>query len=225
MIYNIPGSIVISYLGGTFGNALAALISSAQSGVIKYPIGNTFHVINWPINSIDCTILKDKAIEFTKKVGENDIVQLHCLNANLVYYKFPASKIILLTCDQTDEYYGIQRQWIVNTKPKDITIENILSAWDWIQYNLNYYSISQRDFSTDNALCVDFKSVTDNFEKIENYLKLKFLDTAKRVYIDHYNTQIKTFYNHDINFNFAWEKFTTIGANCPIEYLAKEFVQ
>ena len=225
MIYNIPGSIVISYLGGTFGNALAALINSAQSGVIKYPIGNTFHVINWPINSIDCTILKDKAIEFTKKVGENDIVQLHCLNANLVYYKFPASKIILLTCDQTDEYYGIQRQWIVNTKPKDITIENILSAWDWIQYNLNYYSISQRDFSTDNALCVDFKSVTDNFEKIENYLKLKFLDTAKKVYIDHYNTQIKTFYNHDINFNFAWEKFTTIGANCPIEYLAKEFVQ
>ena len=225
MIYSIPGSIVLSYLGGTFGNALASLINSSQSGVIKYPAGNTFHVSHWPIDPIDCTILKDKTVKFTKKVAENDIVQLHCLNAKLIRYKFPDSKLVLLTCDQTDEYYGIQRQWIVNTKPMHITIKNILSAWDWIEYNLNYYSISKRDFLADDVLCLDFKSVADNFEKIENYLELKFLDTAKSVYIDHYNTQIKTFYNHDVNFNFAWEKFTAIGPLAPIEDLAREFVQ
>tara|TARA_R110000822_G_scaffold308530_1_gene436599 strand:+ start:157 stop:834 length:678 start_codon:yes stop_codon:yes gene_type:complete len=225
MIYNIPGSIVISYLGGTFGNALASLINSSRSRVIKYPTGNTFHVVNWPIDPIDCTILKDKPVRFTKKVAENDIMQLHCLNAELIHYKFPASKIILLTCNQYDEYYGIQRQWLVNTNPIGITVKNILSAWDWIEYNLNYYSISRRELSSDNAVCLDFKSVVDNFKKIENYLELTLLDKAKNIYINHYNNQMKTFYNHNPNFNFAWEKFNTTGHSAPIKDLAIEFLQ
>lgn len=225
MFYSFPGSIVVSYLGGTFGNSLATLIDSSQTGHIKLPNKNTFHGgINWPIESINCTITQDSIIKFTKEINTGDIIQLHCLNAELISYKFPDSHCIMLNCDHNDTYYGIQRQWLVNTVPIGISVANILSAWNWIEYNINYYTLSGKNAQHDNVLCLDFKSVIDNFESIEDYLKITFLAQAKEVYILHYQTQMQKFYTKNTNFEFAWKVFNENGPTALIEDLASKFV-
>jgi hypothetical protein len=224
MFYSFPGSIVLSYLGGTFGNSLATLIDSSRTGRIRLPHKNTFHGIRWPIESVDCTITQDSIIKFTKQINTGDIIQLHCLNAELISYKFPNSHCIMLDCDHNDEYYGIQRQWLVNTHPIEISFANILSAWDWIEYNINYYTLSGKNNQHHNVLCLDFKSVIDNFELIEDYLKITFLKQAKEMYILHYQKQMQKFYTKNTNFEFAWNVFNEHGPTAPIENLAKDFV-
>jgi len=225
MFYSFPGSIVLSYLGGTFGNALASAIESSRTGRVKLPKNNTFHVVNWPLESIDCTITKNNPIKFTKEITPSDIIQLHCLNSELISYKFPDSQCIMLDCNPADEYYGIQRQWLVNnTNTTEISIASILSAWDWIDYNLNYYTESGRNNQHCNVLCLDFKSVIDNFKLIEDYLKIKFLQEAKEVYTIHYQKHMQNFYIKNANFEFAWNMFNDVGPNAPIVDLASEFV-
>jgi hypothetical protein len=223
MFYSFPGSIVLSYLGGTFGNSLATLIASSQTGSIRIPNKNTFHTV-WPIESIDCTITRDSIIKFTKEINIGDIIQLHCLNAELISYKFPNSHCIMLDCNHADKYYGIQRQWLVNTHPTEISFANILSAWDWIEYNINYYTLSGKNNQHHNVLCLDFKSVIDNFELIEDYLKITFLEQAKEMYILHYQKQMQKFYTKNTNFEFAWKVFNEHGSTALIEDLAKDFV-
>lgn len=225
MQYNFPGSIVISYLGGTFGNALASMITASQTGIVQLPVHNIFHVANWPYEYIDCTITKHNVIRFNKNIVPGDIVQLHCLNAELVSYKFPSSQCILLTCQPTDEYFGIQRQWLVNKSTQGITVNDILSAWDWIIYNLTYYNQSSRVLTHPHVLCLDFKSVVDNINIIEEYLKIKISDHAMQVYKEHIANQMSVFYNKDTSFNFAWTTFNQSGPTAPIEDLAKEFVK
>lgn len=226
MFYSFPGSIVLSYLGGTFGNSLASVIESSRTGRIKMPKNNTFHVINWPLKNIDCTITKNNPIRFTKEITPKDIIQLHCLNSELISYKFPDSQCIMLDCNPADEYYGIQRQWLVNnTSTTEISIDNISLAWDWIGYNLNYYTESGRNHQNrSNVLCLDFKSVVDNFKLIEDYLKITFLQEAKEVYKMHYQKQMQNFYIKNANFEFAWNVFNDIGPDAPIVDLASEFV-
>lgn len=224
MFYSFPGSIVLSYLGGTFGNALASVIESSRTGRIRLPNKNTFHIVNWPIESIDCTITKDSIIRFKKEINTGDVIQLHCLNAKLITYKFPDSRCIMLDCNHDDEYYGIQRQWLVNTSPTETSIANILSAWDWIEYNISYYTQSGRNNQHRNVLCLDFKSVIDKFELIEDYLSLIFSKEAKNVYILHYQKQMQNFYIKNANFEFAWKVFNDHGPNALIEDLASEFV-
>jgi hypothetical protein len=224
MFYSFPGSIVLSYLGGTFGNALASVIESSSTGRIRLPNKNTFHTVIWPIESIDCTITKDSIIRFKKEINTGDIIQLHCLNAKLIAYKFPNSRCIMLDCNHDDEYYGIQRQWLVNTSPTETSIANILSAWDWIEYNISYYTQSGRNNQHRNVLCLDFKSVIDKFELIEEYLSLTFSKEAKNVYILHYQKQMQNFYIKNANFEFAWKVFNGHGPNALIEDLASEFV-
>jgi hypothetical protein len=224
MFYSFPGSIVLSYLGGTFGNSLAALITSSRTGHIKLPNKNTFHVNEWPLEPIDCTITKNNPIRFIKKINPSDIIQLHCLNSELISYKFPDSRCIMLDCNHNDEYYGIQRQWLVNTTPVDISVANILSAWDWITYNINYYTLSGKNNQHHNILCLDFKSVIDNFKLIEDYLKITFLEQAKEVYVLHYQKQMQKFYIKNTNFEFAWKVYSECGPAAFIEDLASEFV-
>jgi hypothetical protein len=225
MIYSFPDSIVLSFLGGTFGNALGTLIESSLTGKVKKPVNNTFHVNNWPFASIECTITKDSILNFTKKINPTDLIYLHCLNAELVQHKFPTSRCILLTCQSDEEYFGIQRQWLVNTNPIGVTVENILSAWDWINFNINYYNASDRILTHNDVLCLDFKSVVNSFDLIENYLKLKLLLPAKQIYISHYQSQMELFYNQNTSFNFAWNILKTQGCDAPIENLAKRFIQ
>jgi len=224
MIYDFPGSIVISFLGGHFGNALASLIKSSLTDEVLYPVRNTFHVLSWPVGPSDWTITKESTINFTQEIAYNDIIQLHCLNADLIFYKFPSSRSILLTCDAPDEYFGIQRQWLVNTLPTGVSVDNILSAWNDIEYNLSYLDISKRVQQHDKILCLDFKSVVENYFALENFLELKFSDQAKQVYEKHLTKQLGTFYDRNENFDFAWNIFQTQGATAPIRDLATEFV-
>jgi hypothetical protein len=225
MIYSLPGTVVISYLGGTFGNALAALVIGSQAGRIRLPNKNTFHTVNWPIESIDCTITKDSIIRFKKEINTGDVIQLHCLNAKLIAYKFPDSRCIMLDCSDFDQYFGIQRQWLVNNQITSTkSVDTVLSAWNWIKYNLNYYNDSGKINQFDKVLCLDFKSVIDKFELIEDYLSLTFSKEAKNVYILHYQTQMEKFYIKNINFEFAWDVFNSQGSAVPIRELAKDFV-
>jgi hypothetical protein len=180
--------------------------------------------MTWPIENIDCTITKDNPIRFLKEIKPGNIIQLHCLNSELISYKFPDSQCIMLDCDHNDEYYGIQRQWLVNTTPLGISIDNILSAWDWIEYNVNYYTLSGRNNQHHNVLCLDFKSVIDNFKLIEDYLKITFLKKAKEIYTIHYQKQMQQFYIKNTNFEFAWKVFKDNGPTAFIEDLASEFV-
>lgn len=225
MVYDLPGSIVISYLGGHFGNALASLIKCSITDKILYPVGNTFHTLSWPIGPVECAITKESTINFRQKIEHNDIIQLHCLNADLIYYKFPNSKSILLTCNASDEYFGIQRQWLVNTTPIGVNVENILDAWNWIKYNLSYLDTSKRVQQHDKILCLDFKLVDKNYPVLENFLELTLSDSAKRIYEQHLALQLATFYQRNKNFDFAWNIFLVQGASAPIYDLAKEFVR
>jgi hypothetical protein len=225
MIYNYPDNILISYLGGTFGNALSGLILSAISNNIYHPNNNNFHVIDWPIETSSCMITEDSVIKFKRQLSANDIIQLHCLNADLIYYKFPASRSILLTCNPEDEYFGIQRQWLVNTNPASISVDNILNAWDWIGYNLNYYNSANRIQQHDKILCLNFKSVSSSYNLIENYLELTLSNTAREMYETYITAQTNSFYNINENFAFAWKVFTEQGANALINDLAKDFIK
>jgi len=224
MFYSFPGTIVLSYLGGTFGNALATLIDTSRTGKIKQPNGRTFHVNNWPIESIDCTITKNDPIRFRKKIELDDIIQVHCLNTELIAYKFPHSQCIMLDCQPSDEYFGIQRQWLVNTNPIGTSIKNILSAWDWIEYNINHYNITGKMNHGHDVLCLDFKSVIDNFKLIEDYIGVVFLQESKEIYTSHYQKQMQEFYTKNTNFDFAWKVFDDCGPTAPIEDLAQEFL-
>lgn len=225
MYYSLTETIVVSYLGGTFGNSLAMLVDTSRTGKVKQPYRDTFHVNDWPIESIDCTITKDDPIRFKKKIQPEDIIQIHCLNAELIAYKFPNSRCIMLDCQTSDEYFGIQRQWLVNTNPKDTSIENILSAWDWIEYNINYYSKTGKINQAPGVLCLDFRSVQDNLQTIEDYLGIKFLPQSKEIYLSHYQKQMQKFYDKNTNFDFAWTVFMNRGPTAPIEDLAREFLR
>ena len=224
MFYSFSGTIVVSYLGGTFGNSLDTLINASLTGKIKQPRGDTFHVNDWPIEPIDCTITKNDPIRFRKKIESDDIIQLHCLNAELIAYKFPVSRCIMLDCQSGDEYFGIQRQWLVNTTPIDTSINNILSAWNWIEYNLNYYNKTSKINQGHGVLCLDFKSVIKNFKSIEDYLGVGFLQEPKEIYILHYQKQMQKFYIKNTNFDFAWTVFNDRGPTAPINDLAREFL-
>lgn len=224
MFYSFPETIVLSYLGGTFGNSLATLIDTSRTGKVKYPTRDTSHVNNWPIESLDCTITKTSPVRFKKKIDSNDIIQIHCLNAELITYKFPHSRCIMLDCQPSDQYFGIQRQWLVNNTPLDTSIKNILSAWNWIEYNINYYNTTGLVNQGPGILCLDFKSVVDNFQSIEDYLRVKFSQPSKEIYISHYQNQMKKFYNKNTNFDFAWTVFHDRGPLAPIEDLAREFL-
>lgn len=225
MIYSLPGSTVISYMGGTFGNSLAALVYSSRTGHIIYPKHNSFHVMPWVIDPIDSTIHPEKALHFRREVTSEDIIQLHCLNASLVVSKFPESKVILLTCDSEDEYFAIQRQWQVCTNLQSPSIETILSAWDWIEYNLTYYNQSGRNFKANQVLSVEWKSVLQCLDKIFDFLNITVNAHALEIYMRHIDRQMSTFYNRDKNFEFAWQTWITYGADAKIQDLAKEYLQ
>lgn len=225
MVYNYPGTIVLSYLGGTFGNALASTIISTRTKQIQQPNGNTYHVNKWPIDPIDCSITYENIVRFNKPITPNDIIQLHCLNADLILYKFPESKNILLTCPLEDEYFGIQRQWLVNTPNIQIDIKNILSAWNWIEYNSRYYNLTGRNFNNSKLLCLDFKSVSENFDKIEDYINMSISIKSKDAYKKHLEKQMVVFYDKHPIFDFAWNVFTNVGPTAPIEDLAREFLK
>lgn len=222
MQYRLPGSIIISFVGGTFGNALAHLIMSSQTNELYHPIDKTFHQTDWPFDFINCLITNDSTINWNKEILPNDIVQVHCANADILAYKFPSSKLLLLTCD--NEYYAIQRQWqVLNTDDLD-KFETILSAYNWVTYNLDYLNSTGRQHNNSAVLSIDFSDVANRLEDIEDFLQLKFLPEPKEIYTAHIEKQMKTFYEINSNFKFAWDVYSTHGSKAPIVDLTNEFL-
>jgi predicted GIY-YIG superfamily endonuclease len=219
MIYSIPKSIVVSYLGGCFGNSLVAMILASKTKKKFKPYENTFHVVSWPNDSTECTITRDSTMKFLKNFKSTDIIQVHCLNADILDYKFPISKRILLTCTNDDEYFGIQRQWLVLTDQTMSQNNLILSAWDWIDYNCSKLNENMRMLKSNNknTLCFDFKTVLKNTDKLELLLGFKITNDAKNMYQEHYQRQIEKFYIVNENFKLAWDVYHQQGSTAPIE--------
>jgi hypothetical protein len=219
MIYNIPESIVISYLGGCFGNSLAVMLLSSKTKKIFKPSENTFHVVSWPIDSNDCTITRNSKIKFLKSLESTDIIQVHCLNADILNYKFPVSKRILLNCTNDDEYFGLQRQWLVLTDQTMSQNNLILSAWNWIEYNCSILNENGRILESNNkdTLCFDFKTVSENIDNLELLIGFKITADAKNIYQTHYQRQMEKFYIINENFKFAWNVYHQQGPTAPIE--------
>jgi len=52
MFYSFPETIVVSYLGGTFGNSLAMLVDTSRTRKVKQPNRDTCHIKDWPIEDL-----------------------------------------------------------------------------------------------------------------------------------------------------------------------------
>lgn len=216
--------VIISYLGGTFGNSLASVIhASMYNQTVKPPKKNHYHSTKWPIEVNSCMPTKDSEVKLKRQLQSFDIVQIHCLNAELVFNKFKSNKCIQLFCNREEEYFAIQRQWKVLHDPIDVTIENINSAWDWIHFNLTYYNKEGRVFFHSGVLSLEFKSVEHNFNFIEQHLNIRITDNSREIYKNHLKKQLETFYEKNANFELAWRVYTDQGPDAPIVDIAKDY--
>lgn len=232
MQYELPGSIVLSYLGGSLGNALAHLITASCTGEVVAPYNETYHVKEWPYEYIDCTITDNSVMRWNKTIHAGDVIQVHCANADIVCKKFPASKCIMLRAEEEHVFHAIQRQWMLNTSfvnagvdvPEINAVKAVLSAWDWIEYNLDYLDSTGIQWDHPNALTLDFNAVLDNIELIEEFLQIKLSPPALKFYKQHIGTQLGYFHRFNIpKFKFAWDIYTGVGKTAPIQDLAEKF--
>jgi len=226
MIVDIPGSLVISYLGGCFGNSLAAAIIMSKKNITILPKNENFHdCTDWVLETPSEMITMDSDIKLRRSPGSiTDIIQVHCLNTLLLKCKFPSSHRVLLTCTPDLEKYAMNRQWkLLNNLDQDQKVLT-LSAWDWITYHQEHYDRTGRLFDNDHCLCIDFRKVPESWALIEEIIEMNISKTSKIIYQEHIKTQMEKFYSLHPCFELAWTVYNQQGADAAIEDLVnKEF--
>ena len=117
MIIKNSNIFLVSYLGGSFGNALANLINAAVINNWQKPNQTDYHTTPWPYDSDQAFIRLASPIDFFYPIDKFTVVQFHCLNSSILRNKFPDSKGIVLSYTPEQEKYILNRLWQVLFKP------------------------------------------------------------------------------------------------------------
>ena len=227
MVVDDPTLTIISYLGGSFGNTLAMIVESSDTGKIKTPKGLTYHVNQWIFNPDDAYITKTSNLRIQAKIVNTTIGQVHSVNSSTLLTKFPSSKIILLSYHPEEVYFILQRLWIVLKRDNCASrLDRINSAFDLIDYVQEFLSKEPAEFNlvNDRLLNINFKSLIDNISLIEQFVNKKFHINAVANGKEHLERHLKHFFNYDDDFLFAWTGYCRHQKLCPINDLAVQYL-
>jgi hypothetical protein len=97
MIINNSNIFLVSYLGGSFGNALTNLINGAVINHWREPTQSNYHTMPWPYDSEQAFIRLNSPVNFFYPIDKFTVVQFHCVNSSILRNKFPDSKGIVLS--------------------------------------------------------------------------------------------------------------------------------
>lgn len=228
--------ILVTYVSGSFGSALVNLLCGSPDchGQFLASNGDNWHRQQWLFDSekyasgfIDQTteIQLPAAINQTEKyiVG-----QFHLMNADVLRKHFPQAKIIILSVDETQFTFALQRWWkVIGLKQLKLykdRIEQISGAYDVIRFNREYYNrIPMETESSHNVLTINFDQTVDCLDLIQKFLGITLTSADVQDYTDYMKNNLATFYNVEDNFMFAQQAIDRLGFDAPIIDLANNF--
>jgi hypothetical protein len=225
MIIDNSNIFLVSYLGGSFGNALANLINAAVSNNWQKPNQSNYHTMQWPYDSEQAFIRLDSPVDFSDPIDQFTVVQFHCLNSFILRNRFPNSKGILLSYTPDQEKYILNRLWQVLYKPtcSEKLSEQVISAFNHIVYNKTQLKEQQISFeSCDRIKILAFDQVIDNIDVVENLINCKISARHIEKYQTYIDQQMINFYTLEPSIKLAWEIYEQFGADAPILDLVKE---
>jgi len=225
MIINNSNIFLVSYLGGSFGNALANLINGATGNHWQEPNQSNYHTTPWPYDSEQAFIRLDSEVNFFYPIDRFTVVQFHCLNSSILRNKFPNSKGILLSYTPDQEKYILNRLWQVLYKLTcaEKLSEQVVSAFNHIVYNKKQLKDQQVFFeSCDRIKILAFDQIIANIDLVENLINCKISARHIEKYQNYIDQQMTNFYTLEPSIKLAWEIYEQFGADAPILDLSKE---
>lgn len=219
MIIKNSNIFLISYLGGSFGNALANLINAAVINNWQEPNQIDYHTTPWPYDSDQAFIRLDSLVNFFYPIDKFTVVQFHCLNSSILRNKFPDSKGIVLSHTPEQEKYILNRLWQVLFKPTCLEKwpEQVFQAFHHIVYNKKQLEDQQVVFESCNQIkIIEFDQIIDNISVVENLIGCKISAQHIKKYQDYIDQQMINFYTLEPSIKFAWKIYEQFGADAPI---------
>jgi len=224
MHINNSNIFLVSYLGGSFGNALANLINTTVVNDWREPKQNNYHTVPWPYDSEQAFITPDSPLDFFYPIDQFTVTQFHCLNSDILRYRFPESNGVILSYMPEQEKYILNRLWRVLFKPNcsEKWSEQVVQAFNHIVYNKKQLEDQQINFkSCDQIKIIAFDQIADSISVVENLINCKISSHNIKQYQHYIDQQMIDFYTLEPSIEFVWELYESLGADAPILDIVK----